>query len=158
MTHTTTSKFNVDDIVTIASDYKEFAKLDIAQPQIQVYSVMSVNTDGTISLAGVFPDIPAKHIEGVPIGSELAKQIYYDTNHARPYEIGIVHLQEDIYSRPPFTATMEERLHNTPIWKKMQAEEFHYVHELQHWLVEHIGYSRICVNQFWGMRRPLEIS
>lgn len=158
MTHTTTSKFNVDDIVTIASDYKKFAKLDIAQPQIQVYSVMSVNTDGTISLAGVFPDIPAKHIEGVPIGSELAKQIYYDTNHARPYEIGIVHLQEDIYSRPPFTATMEERLHNTPIWKKMQAEEFHYVHELQHWLVEHIGYSRICVNQFWGMRRPLEIS
>ncbi|MBO7539997.1 MAG: hypothetical protein J6T44_12005 [Prevotella sp.] len=154
---TTITKFNVGDIVTIASDYNEFAKLDIAQPQIQVYSVMSVNADETLSLAGVFSDIPTKFIEGVPIESELAKQIYYDTNHVRPYEIGKMYLQEDIYSRPHFTATMEERLHNTPIWKKMQAEEFHYVHELQHWLVEHIGYSRIFVNQFWGMRRPLEI-
>ena len=151
MTHTTRFKFNVNDIVTIASDYKEFAKLDIAQPQIQVYSVMSVNADGTITL-----DIPANYVVGVPIESELAKQIYYDTNHARPYEIGKVHLQEDIYSRPPFTATMEERLRNTPIWKKMQAEEFHYVHELQNWLVEHIGCSRICVNHFWGMRKPLQ--
>ena len=157
MTHTTRFKFNVNDIVTIASDYKEFAKLDIALPQIQVYSVMSVNTDGTITLAGVFSDIPANYVIGVPIESELAKQIYYDTNHVRHYEIGKMYLQEDIYSRPPFTATMEERLRNTPIWKKMQAEEFHYVHELQHWLVEHIGYSRICVNQFWGMRRPIEI-
>lgn len=96
MTHTTRFKFNVNDIVTIASDYKEFAKLDIAQPQIQVYSVMSVNADGTITLAGVFSDIPANYVVGVPIESELAKQIYYDTNHARPYEIGKVHLQEDI--------------------------------------------------------------
>jgi hypothetical protein len=118
MTHTTTFKFNVNDIVTIARDYAAFAKLDIAQPQIQVYSVMSVNADGTITLAGVFSDIPANYVIGVPIESELAKQIYYDTNHARPYEIGKVHLQEDIYSRPPFTATMEERLRNTPIWKK----------------------------------------
>ena len=143
MTHTTRFKFNVNDIVTIASDYKEFAKLDIAQPQIQVYSVMSVNADGTITLAGVFSDIPANYVVGVPIESELAKQIYYDTNHARPYEIGKVHLQEDIYSRPPFTATMEERLRNTPIWKKCKQKNS--------------GYSRICVNQFWGMRRPIEI-
>ena len=157
MTHTTRFKFNVNDIVTIASDYKEFSKLDIAQPQIQVYSVMSVNADGTITLAGVFSDIPANYVVGVPIESELAKQIYYDTNHARPYEIGKVYLQEDVYSRPPFMVTMSERLHNTQLWMKIQAEEFHYVHELQHWLVEHIGYSRIFVNQFWGMRRPLEI-
>ena len=88
MTYTTTTKFNVDDIVTIARDYKEFANLDIAQPQIQVYSVMSVNADGTITLAGVFSDIPANYVVGVPIESELAKQIYYDTNHVRPYEIG----------------------------------------------------------------------
>ncbi len=66
MTHTTRFKFNVNDIVTIASDYKEFAKLDIAQPQIQVYSVMSVNADGTITLAGVFSDIPANYVVGVP--------------------------------------------------------------------------------------------
>lgn len=157
MTHTTTSKFNVDDIVTIASDYKEFAKLDIAQPQIQVYSVMSINADGTITLTSVFSDIPAKYIEGIPIESELAKQIYYDTNHARPYEIGKVHLHEDIYSRPPFMATMAERLGNTPLWEKMQAEEFHYVHELQHWLIEHIGASRICVNQFFGKRKPFKV-
>ena len=157
MTHTTRFKFNVNDIVTIASDYKEFSKLDIAQPQIQVYSVMSVNADGTITLAGVFSDIPANYVVGVPIESELAKQIYYDTNHARPYEIGKVYLQEDVYSRPPFMVTMSERLHNTLLWMKMPTEEFHYVHELQHWLVEHIGYSRIFVNQFWGMRRPLEI-
>ena len=157
MTHTRTSNFNVDDIVTIARYYKEFANLDIAQPQIQVYSVMSVNADGTITLSGVFSDIPAKYIEGVPIESELAEQIYYDTNHARPYEIGKVHLQEDVYSRPPFMVTMSERLRNTQLWMKMQAEEFHFVHELQHWLVEHDGYSRILVNQFWGMRKPLKI-
>ena len=73
MTYTTTTKFNVNDIVTIARDYKEFANLDIAQPQIQVYSVMSVNADGTITLAGVFSDIPANYVIGVPIESELAK-------------------------------------------------------------------------------------
>ena len=150
-------QFNVGDIVTIARDCKEFAKLNIAQPQIQVYSMISVNADETITLAGVIPDIPAKYIEGVPIESELAKQIYYDTNHARPYEIGKVFLQEDIYSRPPLMVTMSERLHNTQLWKKMQAEKFHFVHELQHWLVEHDGYSRILVNQFWGMRKPLKI-
>ena len=114
MTHTTRFKFNVNDIVTIASDYKEFAKLDIAQPQIQVYSVMSVNADGTITLASVFSDIPANYVVGVPIESELAKQIYYDTNHARPYEIGKIHLQEDVYSRPPFMVTMLLRQR----WKK----------------------------------------
>lgn len=154
---TTITKFNVGDIVTIASDYNEFAKLDIAQPQIQVYSVMSVNADETLSLAGVFSDIPTKFIEGVPIESELAKQIYYDTNHARPYEPGKVYLQEDIYSRPPFMATMEERLHNTPIWEKMQAEEFHYIHELQHWLKEHYSFSRIFINQFFGKKKPHRI-
>lgn len=154
---TTTTKFNVSDIVTIASDYNEFAKLDIAQPQIQVYSVMSVKADGTITLAGVFSDIPAKYVVGVPIESEFAKQIYYDTNHARPYEMGKMYLQEDVYSRPPFMITMVERLDNTPLWEKMQAEEFHFVHELQHWFVEHYGYSRILVNQLWGMRKPLEI-
>ena len=147
----TTTKFNVGDIVTIASDYKEFAKLDIAQPQIQVYSVMSVKADRTITLAGVFSDIPAKYVVGVPIESELAKQIYYDTNHARPYEIGKVRLQEDIYSRPPFMATMEERFRNTPIWEKMQVEK------LQHWLIEHYSLSRICINQFSSKRKPHEI-
>ena len=63
---TSNSKFNVGDIVTIAKDYAEYANLDIAQPLIQVYSVMSVNTDGTITLAGVFSDIPAKYVVGVP--------------------------------------------------------------------------------------------
>lgn len=157
MTHTTRFKFNVNDIVTIASDYKEFAKLDIAQPQIQVYSVMSVNADGTITLAGVFSDIPANYVVGVPIESELAKQIYYDTNHARPYEIGKVHLQEDVYSRPPFMVTMSERLHNTLLWMKMPTEEFHYVHELQHWLKEHYSFSRIFINQFFGKKKPHRI-
>ena len=78
------SKFNVGDIVTIAKDYKDSANLDFAQPQVHVYSVRIVNADGTITLAGVFDDIPAKYIEGVSIDSELSKQIYYDTNHARP--------------------------------------------------------------------------
>ena len=157
MTHTTKFKFNVNDIVTIASDYAEFAKLDIAQPQIQVYSVMSVNTDGTITLAGVFSDIPAKYVVGVPIESELAKQIYYDTNHASPYEIGKVYLHEDVYSRPPFMDTLSERLHNTNLWMSMHAEEFHFVHELQQWLVENNCCSRILVNPFWGMRKPMKI-
>ena len=148
---TKTPKFNVGDIVTISSDYEDFATLDITQPQIQVYSVMSINMDGTITLAGVWPNIPAKYIEGVPVGGKLAEQIYYDTVHARPYEPCKVYLQEDISSRPPFMVTMAERLHNTPLWVEMHAEKFHYVHELQHWLIEHVGYSRIRVNQFWSM-------
>lgn len=153
----TTSQFNVGDIVTIAGDYKKLANLDIAQPQIHVYSVMSVNADGTITLSGVFSDIPAKHVVGVPIKSELAKQIYYDVNQARQYEPGKVYLQEDIYSRQPFMITMTERLRNTPMWEQMQAEEFFFVHELQHWLIKHYGFSRICVNQFWGMTKPLKV-
>ena len=151
------SKFNVDDIVTIAKDYKDSANLDFAQSQIFVYSVRAVNADGSITLAGVWPDVPAKYIEGVPLGSELVKQIYFDTNHARPYVPGRAYPQEDIYSRPPFMVTMEKRFRNTPMWEKMQTEKFHYVHELQHWLVEHMGYSRICVNQFFGMREPRKI-
>lgn len=151
------SKFNVGDIVTIAKDYKDSANLDFAQPQIHVYSVRAVNVDGTITLAGVLDDIPAKHIEGVPIGSELIKQIYYDINHARPYLPGRVYQKEDIYSRQPFMTTMEERFSNTPMWENMQAEEFHYVHELQHWLIEHIGCSRIRVNQFFGMSKPIKV-
>lgn len=96
----TTSKYNVGDIVTIAKEYKDSANLVFAQSLIQVYSVMAVNTDGTIKLAGVWPDIPIKFIEGVPIESELAKQIYYNTNYVRPYETGKVFVQECIYSRP----------------------------------------------------------
>lgn len=153
----TTSLFRNGDIVTITRDYAEFEKLDISQSQIQVYSVMSINVDGTISLAGVWPDIPAKYIVGVPLESELSKQIYYDTNHARPYVPGKLYLQEDIYSRPPFMTTMEERFRNTPMWEEMQAEAFRFVHELQHWIVNKYGYSRICINQFWGKRPPHEI-
>ena len=152
-----TSKFNVGDIVTIAKDYKDSRNLDFAQPQIHVYYVRTINADGTITLAGVLNDIPAKYIEGVPIESELAKQIYYDTNHARPYVPGKVYQKEDIYSRQPFMTTMEERFQNTPMWKKMQAKEFHYVHELQHWLKEHVGASRIFVNQFFGKRKPIKV-
>lgn len=151
------TKFNVGDIVTISRDYKGISMLDIAQSQIHVYSVMAINVDGTITLAGVWPDIPAKYIECVPIDGELAKQIYYDTNHARPYELGKVYQHEDVYSRQPFMITMAERFGNTPLWEKMQAEEFHYVHELQHWLIEHIGDSRICVNQFFGKRKPIKV-
>lgn len=158
MTHNkTTRKFNVGDIVTISNDYKEFATLDIDQPQIQVYSIWKINQDGTIHISGVWSDIPLQYIEGVPVESELAKQIYYDTNHARPYLPFYDFPKEDIYSRPPFMVTMEERLRNTPIWEKMQTEEFHYVHEIQHWLIEHYGYSRICINQFWGMRKPIYV-
>ena len=147
MTHkNTTSKFNVG----ISSDYENFATLDITLSQIQVYPVKAINNDGTITLADVWADVPAQYIEGVPIHSELAKQIYYDTVHARPYVPGKVYLQEDISSRPPFMVTMAERLHNTPLWVEMHAEKFHYVHELQHWLIEHVGYSRIRVNHFWS--------
>jgi hypothetical protein len=152
----TTPRFNVGDIVTISSDYKDFAILNLTQSQIQVYPVWAINNDGTITLADVWADVPAQYIEGVPIHSELARQIYYDTVHARHYEPGKVYLQEDIYSRPPFMVTMAERLRNTPLGEEMQNEEFHYVHELQHWLIEHIGYSRIRINQFWGMRKPIE--
>ena len=153
----TTPKFNVNDIVTIAKDYKDSVNLDFAQPQIHVYYVRTVNVDGTITLAGVLNDIPAKYIEGVPIESELAKQLYYDTNHARPYEPGKVYQHEDVYSRPPFMITMAERLGNTPLWEKMQAEKIHYVHELQHWLIDHMGYSRISVNQFFGKKKPVDV-
>lgn len=156
-TENKTSKFNVGDIVTLAKDYRDFANLDFAQPQIQVYYVRTVNADGTITLAGVLNDIPAKYIEGVPIESELTKQIYYEINHARPYELGKVCQQEDVYSRPPFMIMMAERLGNTPLWEKMQAEEFHYVHELQHWLIEFIGASRICINPFYGKREPIKV-
>ena len=154
---TTNRKLDVGDIVTIAKDYKDSTNLYFAQPGIHVYSVMAVNADSTISLAGVWPDIPAKYIEGIPIESELAKQIYYVTNHAQPYEPGKVLQREDIYSRPPFLETMGERLRNTPLWEEMQAEEIRYVHELQHWLIEHIGSSKLCINQFWGMRKPFEL-
>ena len=68
--------FNVGDIVTISGDFKDFASLDFAQPQIQVYSVRAINTDGTITLSGVWPDIPVQYIVGVPIESELARQVY----------------------------------------------------------------------------------
>ena len=154
---TKNSEFNVNDIVTIAKDFKNLANLDFAQPQIQVYYVMAINTDDTITLAGVWPNVPAKYIEGVPIESRLSRQIYYNTVHARPYLSGCVYLQEDIYSRPPFMTTMAERFGNTSLWIAMQAVKFHFVHELQHWFVEHDGYSRILVNQFWGMRKPLKI-
>ena len=150
MANKTTPLFNVGDIVTISSDYKNFATLDIRLSQIQVYPVKAIDNDGTITLADVWADVPAQYIEGVPIHSELAKQIYYDTVHARPYEPCKVYLQEDISSRPPFMVTMAERLHNTPLWVEMHAEKFHYVHELQHWLIEHVGYSRIRVNHFWS--------
>lgn len=151
------SKFDVANIVTISGNFKDFASLNFAQPQIHVYSVRNINKDGTITLAGVWPDIPVKHIEGVPIEGVLSGQIFYDTNHARPYVLGKVYPREDIYSRPPFTVTMEERFRNTNLWEKMQAEEFQYVHELQNWLVELYGFCRISINPFWGMRKPLRI-
>ena len=155
MTSKTTTKFNVGDIVTISSDYENFATLDITLSQIQVYPVKTINNDGTITLADVWADVPAQYIEGVPIHSELGKQIYFDTVHARPYEPGKVYLEEDIYSRPPFIVTMAERLRNTPLWEEIKSEDFQYVHELQHWLKVHYGYSRICINQFFGMRKPI---
>lgn len=152
-----TCKYNVLDIVSIAKEYKDSANLVFAQSLIQVYSVMAVNTYGTIKLAGVWPDIPTKYIVGVPIESKLARQIYYDTNHARPYEPGKIYPQEDVSLRQPFMNTMEERLGNTPLWEKMQAEKFHFVHELQHWLIDHMGASRIAINQFFGKPNPIEI-
>lgn len=150
MANKTTPLFNVGDIVTISSDYEDFATLDIRLSQIQVYPVKSIDNDGTITLADVWADVPAQYIEGVPIHSELAKQIYFDTVHARPYVPAEVYLQEDIYSRPPFMVTMAERLRNTPLWEEIQSEDFQYVHELQHWLMEHVGYSRIRINHFWS--------
>ncbi len=156
MANKTTPQFNVSDIVTISSDYKNFATLDITQSQIQVYSVKAINDDGTITLADVWADVPAQYIEGVPIHSKLAKQIYYDIVHARPYVPGKVYLQEDIYSRPPFMITMAERLRNAPLWEEFQSEDFQYVHELQHWLIEHVGYSRIRINYFWS-KSPITI-
>lgn len=159
MTKQTFSKFDVGNIVTISKDYKEFANLDFAQPQITVYYVRTINKDGTITLAGVWPDIPAQYIEGVPIECDLSGLglVYYDTNHARPYVPGKIYPREDIYSRPPFMVTMEKRFRNTKLWEKMKAEEFHYVHELQNWLVDNYGFCRICINQFWGMRKPIRI-
>ena len=150
------TKFLVNDIVTIVADYKN-ANLNFAQPLISVYKVKAINKDGTITLSDIWQDIPVGYIEGIPIESELAKQIYYDTNHARFYEPSKMYQLEDIYSRPPFMVTMAEKYRNTSVWEDMQKEEFRFVHELQHWLVEHYGISRICVNQFWGMRKPLKL-
>ena len=149
------SIFRVYDIVTISSNYMSTIRLDIAQPLIKVYSIMSINADGTITLEGVWPNIPAQYIEGVPIKSELSNQIYYDTIHALPYEIGKVHIQEDVYNRPPFYITIKERFANTQIWNKLQSVKFHYIHELQHWFVDNLGYSRISINHCWGMKKPL---
>lgn len=154
---TKASKFNAADIVTISTDYKNYATLDFAQPLINVYSVRAINNDGTIALVGVWPNIPVEYVKGVSVNSELVKQIYYNMNQTRLYVPGKVYQHEDIYSRPSFLTTMKERFSDTPMWEEMQKEEFHYVHEMQHWLIEHVGCSRICVNQFFGMRKPREI-
>lgn len=158
MNNNKTSEIKVGDIVTIAKDYKDSANFDINQPQINVYTVNSVNANNTISLDGVWAEIPAKYIEGVPLNSKLTKQIYYDTKlHARPYEPGKVYQNENIYSRQPFMVTMEKSLVSTPIWEDMQTHKFHYVHEMQHWLIEHYSDNGICINQFFGMRKPVNL-
>lgn len=156
MNNIQTVQFNVGDIVTIAKDFKDSANLEINQPQINVYTVSAVNADGTISLNGVWDEIPAKYIVGVPVDSELAKQIYYDTKlHARPYIPGKVFPNEDIYSRQPFMITMEKSLRNHPKWEEFQAQNFHFVHELQHWLIEQMSDDGIRINQFFGKRKPI---
>lgn len=146
----TNRKLDVGDIVTIAKDYKDSANLDFAQSQIHVYSVMAINADGTITLAGVWPDIPDKYIEGVPLYSELAKQIYYDkTFLGRRYEVGNVRNVENISARKPFMIIIEENMRSTPLWEAIKSGKFRFVHELQQWIEKNIAHDRIKINQFW---------
>lgn len=146
----TTFNFQEGDIVTITPDYRSSIKAFLSQPDFRVYEVMSINDDGTLKLDGVLTDIPFKYVEGVPLDSELTQQLYYDNIYmGRAYEVGNVRDFEDISARQPLMTTLNESLHNTSIWEAIQSGEFHYIHELQHWIEENVAHSRIRINQFW---------
>lgn len=151
MTNDNTSfKFQEGDIVTISPDYRSSVKASLSQPDFKVYKVMKVNDDGTIRLVGVFTDIPAKYVEGVPLDSELTQQLYYDNCLlGRHYEVGNVHDVEDISARQPLMTTIEESMRNTPLWEAIHSGEFRFIHELQHWVDKNVGQHRIRINQFW---------
>lgn len=153
-----TMQFKEGDIVTIAPDYRNKENLDDGQSVFSVFYIHSFNDDGTIQLAGVWPAVPAEYVEGVPIESKLAKQICYVPNlQVRHYEIGKVKSQEDIYSRPPFMTALKEDLRNSLEWDEMKSKDFHFVHELQHWLEELFGHSNVEINAFYGKRKPVQL-
>lgn len=151
MTNDKTSfKFQKGDIVTISPDYRSSVKAYLFQPDFKVYEVMNINDDGTIKLMGVLTDIPAKYVEGVPLDSELTQQLYYDNIFlCRSYEVGNVRNIEDISARQPLMTTIEKSMRDTPLWEAIQSGEFHFIHELQHWIEKNVGHHRIKINQFW---------
>ena len=146
----TSIKFQEGDIITISPEFRSSINAYLSQPDIQVYEVMANNDDGTIKLAGVLTDIPAKYVEAVPLESEHCQQIYYDNIFlGRAYEVGKVRDVEDISARRPFMTTIEESMRNTPLWEAIQRGEFCFVHELQHWIEKNVAHDRIRINQFW---------
>ena len=151
MTNDNTSfQFQEGDIVTISPDYRSSLKSYLTQPDFQVYEIMKINDDGTIKLDGVLTDIPAQYIEGVPLDCELTQQTYYDNIFlGRAYKVGNVHIVEDISARQPLMTTIEESMRKTPIWEAIHSGEFHFIHELQHWVEKNDGHGSIRINQFW---------
>ena len=146
----TTFNFQEGDIVTISLDYRSSVKAYLSQPDFQVYKVMKINDDGTIRLVGVFTDIPAKYVEGVPLDSELTQQLYYDNIFlGRAYKVGNVHIVEDISARQPLLTNIEDNMRNTPLWEAIHSGEFRFIHELQHWVEKNDGHGSIRINQFW---------
>lgn len=142
--------FQKGDIVTISPDYRSSLNAYLSQPDFKVYEVMNINENGTIRLAGVLTDIPAKYVEGVPLESELTQQLYYDNFLlGRSYEIGNVRDVEEISARQPLMTTIEKNMRNTPLWEAIQSGEFRFIHELQHWTEKNVGPHRIRINQFW---------
>jgi hypothetical protein len=102
----TSIKFQEGDIITISPEFRSSINAYLSQPD---YEVMANNDDGTIKLAGVLTDIPAKYVEAVPLESEHCQQIYYDNIFlGRAYEVGKVRDVEDISARRPFMTTIEE--------------------------------------------------
>lgn len=137
--------FTKGDIVTYNEAYVKQAKLEMSQPNIQARSIQAINDDGTILLDGFFDAIPSEHVLPIPIGSEIAKQVYYN-------EIKSPYTYHDVYSIPPFM----EALSKHPIFEQLQAANLQYVHEVQHWL-EKYSMRNLEINYFYGMRKPHKV-
>lgn len=150
MEKNSSSNFIKGDIVTYDKAYAEREKLEITQPDIQARYIQEINDDGTILLDGFFKAIPSKYVVPIPIDNELTQQLYYDNIYlGRVYEVGNVYDVGDISARQPLMTTINESMRDTPIWEAIQSGEFHFIHELQHWVEKNIAHDRIRINQFW---------
>ena len=112
------------------------------------FKIIELNDNGTIRLETIEEDVSSMHIEPILINGEDDVNLYYDSFVAAPGLDAKCTSKDETYYLDQFKQMPTDE-GGKNLYDLCMSQNFHFVHEVQHWLRETHLWDGLYVNHRW---------